>query len=236
MAKRNRVGARKSKSRLRAYPIGLPGMFPGDNPAEYDELLLGISSAVSPKDAIEEIGMSDALHYTLESLRWRKIKTRFLCDKIQLRLASLLTNYFMPPRKNEQSEASISPQPFLETFAPPRPMSPEEVEAKKRADKLAGEWASGDAVAADQVREILVSMGQSLDSLIASVFMENIEIVQRIDDMLIKFELQRERILREIDRHRLTFGQVMRNAIDVVERENQLKTTANKILSGKKAA
>lgn len=62
----------------------------GENPEEYDDLLMQVSNAVKPSDAIEEIWLRDIVDLEWEIRRYRWMKTTIVDDAFLLDLEDLL--------------------------------------------------------------------------------------------------------------------------------------------------
>ena len=58
----------------------------GENPEEYDDLLMQVSSAVKPSDAIEEICLRDIVDLEWEKRRYRWMKTTIVNNAFLLEL------------------------------------------------------------------------------------------------------------------------------------------------------
>ena len=55
--------------------FGPPPIINGENASDYNELLLRASSALTPRDFVEEILANDFVYLTWEIWRWRRLKT-----------------------------------------------------------------------------------------------------------------------------------------------------------------
>jgi hypothetical protein len=85
---------------------------------------------------------------------------------------------------------------------------------------LALQWAMRDPKSVKQADDHLKAIGQTLEAATSLTFAENIETIERMDRMVMNAEARRNAALREIERHRSTLGQAMRQASDeVVEAE-----------------
>src|SRR3974390_3393543 len=65
--------AEKNSSETSVF--GPPPLITGENASDYNELLLRASSALTPKDFVEEILADDFVYLTWEIWRWRRLKT-----------------------------------------------------------------------------------------------------------------------------------------------------------------
>jgi hypothetical protein len=88
-----------------------------------------------------------------------------------------------------------------------------------QADGLARSWAAREPGAADAVEERLAKAGSGLEALAAQGLCIGIDNIERIDRMIMTAEARRNAALREIDRHRATLGQQLRQA--ALEAETQ---------------
>jgi hypothetical protein len=82
---------------------------------------------------------------------------------------------------------------------------------------LALDWAKGKRKAIEEVDARLAGMGQTVHSLMAQALTMKIDDFERIDRMILNKQLRRDAILREIDRHRTTLGQKLRDAVEQIE-------------------
>jgi hypothetical protein len=82
---------------------------------------------------------------------------------------------------------------------------------------VAAKWMSGDTAAHEKFDEILKRAGLDMDDVMAEALSSKIDTFERIDRTLASAEARRNNALREIDRHRSTFGAAVRQAIDKVE-------------------
>ena len=81
----------------------------------------------------------------------------------------------------------------------------------------ADNWACGDRAAAASVNHVLTAAGLTMDAVQANTFSALIDRFECIDRMTMMAEGRRDTILREIERHRTSFAQRLRNAIDEAE-------------------
>jgi hypothetical protein len=77
---------------------------------------------------------------------------------------------------------------------------------------LAEDWAAGDPDVIKEVKKRLASAGLSMDAVMAHTFAAKITEIERIDRLTMNAELRRNAALREIERHRASFGQALRRA------------------------
>jgi hypothetical protein len=82
---------------------------------------------------------------------------------------------------------------------------------------LAKAWAARDRSAIKQVDELLASAGLTMDAVMARTLSLELDDIERIDRMIASAEGRRNAILREVDRHRTTWGQNLRRTVQQIE-------------------
>ena len=83
--------------------------------------------------------------------------------------------------------------------------------------KLAKAWAARDQGAIKRVDKLLASAGLTMDAVMAQTLSISLDDIERIDRMIATAEVRRNAILREVDRHRTTWGQELRRAAQQAE-------------------
>jgi hypothetical protein len=92
----------------------------------------------------------------------------------------------------------------------------------EEADELSKAWSARDPEAIKAVEELLAARGQTMELAAARGFEARIEIFERIDRMAMAAEARRNSALRELERHRASLAQALRQASDdVIEAEYQ---------------
>jgi hypothetical protein len=90
----------------------------------------------------------------------------------------------------------------------------------KAAEAIAREWAVRDRAAVKIVDQHLKAMGLNMDAAIAQALAMRIDQFERIDRMVMNAEGRRNAALREVERHRSSLAQALRQASDeVIEAE-----------------
>ena len=82
---------------------------------------------------------------------------------------------------------------------------------------LAKAWAARKQSAIERVDKLLASAGLTVDAVMAQTLSNNLNDIERIDRMIAAAEARRSAILREVDRHRTTWGQDLRRAVQQAE-------------------
>jgi hypothetical protein len=83
---------------------------------------------------------------------------------------------------------------------------------KFEPDELLHDWAARDPDAVKEVDRLLALDGHTIDDLAAQVLSIEIERFERIDRMIMNAEARRNAALRELERHRATLAQALRQA------------------------
>jgi hypothetical protein len=84
---------------------------------------------------------------------------------------------------------------------------------REQADGLARSWAARKPGASAAVEEHLAAAGIGLDGVAAQGLCVKLDVIERIDRMIMAAEARRNAALREIDRHRATLGRALRRAV-----------------------
>jgi hypothetical protein len=183
--------------------LGPPPLLTGEDQSGYNDLLARVSAAVKPRDILEEIWLRDFLDLAWESLRYRRLKSALL-DGAAARGLSDVLDPLLRVRRAADAEAGIEPDPYLSSGI-----------------VLAEMWAAGDGKAVARVEKILAAAGQSRDRGMerarAQALAYRIGHVERIERMLAGAEARRNAVLREIERHRATFGRALERAVAQAE-------------------
>jgi len=85
------------------------------------------------------------------------------------------------------------------------------------ASDLAKAWAWRARTAIKRVDELLASAGLTMDAVMAQTLSVKLNDIERIDRMIATAEGRRNAILRELDRHRTTWGQNLPRAVQQIE-------------------
>jgi hypothetical protein len=81
------------------------------------------------------------------------------------------------------------------------------------AREMAREWAAGNEAATKDVAAALVSVGSSMEAVIARAMSVQLLNMERLDRLLVSAEARRSAALRELDYHRGPLAQKLRRAI-----------------------
>ena len=221
------AGASKALNRISV--LGPAPLLEGEDASAYAELLAQVSSAVKPTDIIEDIWVRDVVDLTWEILRWRRLKANLLSSGIPYHLGNILAPLVNKPVVNKQPAATEETDNLgldLTMFRPSPPSA---------ADKLASKWAAHDPAARSRVERLVVSSKLSMDSVFARALMDRFDDIERIDRLTMILEGRRNSVLREIDRRRASFAQMLRGTVKEIE-DAEFETVEPKTIAVKNAA
>jgi hypothetical protein len=102
-------------------------------------------------------------------------------------------------------------------------------------DDLAKAWAAREKAAIERVDELLASAGLTMDEVMAQTLSINLNDIERIERMIANAEARRNAILREVERHRATWGEDLRRAAQQAE-DVEFETIENKSGKARSAA
>jgi hypothetical protein len=173
-------------------------------------LLARISAAVKPSDTIEEIWVRNIVDFTWECFRWRRLKTSLLADTVPNELEDALEHLV---RKRSTVEEDTEHLPKLNSDFATSPPSRQ----RKLANKLVKKWAARDPAAIERVNKLLASANKTIDTVMARVFVESFDEIDRIDRSITTTEARRNAVLREIDRRRTALAQALRQTLHEAE-------------------
>lgn len=83
--------------------------------------------------------------------------------------------------------------------------------------ELTKQWPTGDAEARAKVDAVLAKAGLGMDAVMAQTLSEHIDIVERIERLMIAAEARRDGMLRELERRRASLAQGVRRALREAE-------------------
>jgi hypothetical protein len=163
-------------------PLGPPSLIDGEDRTAFDDFAARVSSAVRPKDFLEEIWLRDVVDLSWECLRMRRLKAKLISAAMSSGLHRLL-------------------EPLV---------------GYGDASELCSQWETRDRKAMKQVNNYLADVGATMETVTAWTLSKNIDTIERMDRMIMSAEARRNAALREVDRHRASLAQVLRQASDDV--------------------
>jgi hypothetical protein len=209
----------------RIAPFGPPPLIQGEDRGAYNKLLARVSAAVKPVDILEEFWVHDVVDLEWEVLRLRRLKAALMTNSASKALRTVLDRLLDEETDDTDDDEMGYPDdemgdPSEETGDPGEETGdPDEETDGTEWDpsRLAKEWVRKSPDAIKEVDRILASNDLTMDAVRAEMLSENIDHVERIDRMIAMAEARRNAALREVDRHRATFGQELRSTVREIE-------------------
>ena len=188
--------ASKALSHLSIF--GPPPLLKGEDAAAYDELLARVSGNVKPSDIFEEIWVREMVDLMWENCRWRRCLANLLESAAQKNLGPILQKIWQNRPKPQSSSGSLM----------------NKLQAAKMSlnvgEQLASLCAAGKKDAIECVQKLLLSVGMTMDSVVAQASASELDKIERFNRLIASTEWRCNALLREIDRRRVTFAQKLR--------------------------
>jgi len=104
------------------------------------------------------------------------------------------------------------------------------------AEQVAQMWALREKSAVVKAEAVLASAGLTTESVIAQTLALKIDVIERVDRMLVMAEARRNSVLREIARHRASFARTARRVVQDVEDAEEIEGPGCKLIGADEAA
>jgi hypothetical protein len=104
------------------------------------------------------------------------------------------------------------------------------------AEQVAQMWALREKSAVVKAEAVLASAGLTTESVIAQTLALKIDVIERVDRMMVMAEARRNSVLREIDRHRASFARTARRVVQDVEDAEEIEGPGCKLIGADEAA
>jgi hypothetical protein len=219
MASRTIPAKRTTQRSKKPLFFGPPPLIAGEDPAAYDDLLERFTAAIKPTDVLEEMWMRDSVDLTWETQRLRHLKAALL-KWIMLEKLSFILEPVELESSDEELEAESSDEELEAESSDEEPpadeLEDESSDYELSTEELAERWAARDPQAIEEVNEQLASKGLTVEDVTARALSAEIENFERMDRMVMNAEARRNAALRELERHRMTLAQALRQASDNV--------------------
>jgi hypothetical protein len=212
--------------RTPTFPFGPRPILNGEDSEAFDVLFTSISMDVKPTDFIEKIWIWDVADLTWEILRYRRIKENWLGAVKSYALENELEHILDKKGEIGWNQLSESEQADLVLEARENPPT-----SLPREKKLVRKWTSGDPVAMKQVDKLLSWDNETVDTVEARAFVEKLDIIEALQRLIATLEARRDAILREIDRHRAVFAQLLHTKLQDVEMEGEFEPVETKAIA-----
>jgi hypothetical protein len=228
MASRTIPAKRTTQRSKKPLFFGPPPLIAGEDPAAYDDLLERFTAAIKPTDVLEEMWMRDSVDLTWETQRLRRVKAALLKWIMLEKLSLILEPVALESSDDELEAESSDDEPEDESSdeeleaessdeePPADELEDESSDYELSTEELAERWAARDPQAIEEVNEQLASKGLTVEDVTAQALSAEIENFERIDRMVMNAEARRNAALRELERHRMTLAQALRQASDNV--------------------
>jgi hypothetical protein len=155
----------------------------GESEQDYDSLLVNVSAAVQPDDAIETLSVKDIVDLRWETMRLRRLQASLLMSAARSILANLL----------RIEDAGLIDG--VRVFTVP--------------DLLKG-IADRDDKAIAEVEKVLAGRGKDLDAILAEALVDKLDEIGAMERMIAGADARQSRLLRDIDRRREAFAHRLR--------------------------
>ena len=174
--------------------LGAPPLIPGEAASDYEQLLTAVINVMKPVDFLETMWTRDVVDLQWEIIRFRRIK------------ADVITSFY-EDRCLER---------LLQTKIREREFEARAKEKKKKKDIVSYEGRRLERSA--QIGEAeFETRAKLLKNNIASVVAFRIDVLERIDRMVMTMEARRKAAYHEAERHRIGLGERLRHATEQVE-------------------
>jgi hypothetical protein len=182
--------------------FGPPPILPGEDASAYGTLLARVSADVRPKDIIEKFWVRDIVDLTWDVFRLRKIK------------AGLAAQHFLDVLSNRLDG--------LVEDSPGYPSSTEGLNIQEINNSLCYtlpyQWVKKEPDVVAWVSELEANKDISMNEVLASAFVRNLDRIERVDRLLTVAESRRNVAFREIERRReIAFSRSLRGAVQQAE-------------------
>jgi hypothetical protein len=104
------------------------------------------------------------------------------------------------------------------------------------SEQVAQMWALREKSAVAKAEAVLASAGLTAESVIAQTLALKIDVIERVDRMMVNAEYRRNSVLREIDRHRASFARTARRVVEDVEDAEEIEGPGCKLIVADEAA
>ena len=183
--------------------FGKPPLLNNENPGHYKRLLEKITHTVAPKDTIEWFWVKDVTDLLWEIQRLRRFKATII-------------NYGRKDALTQLFKLAIDDGQLGESYI------------DEEAKRLAHESIAGDPKARQEANALLKKNSFDEESIRARAFHEYIETIETTDRLLVAAEFRRDKILREIDHHRETLSQRLREIAEASNKAIRLPAPGKK--------
>jgi hypothetical protein len=188
--------------------FGPPPILEQEDSAAFDALHKHVTKDVQPVGILEKIWVWEIVVLTWEILRWYRVKNELVKSGLPAGLAEILRPYAQTVHRETpeyEKAAKIGTMDAMLKHEANRPLIEEHI---------AQGWAAKDPDHVAMIDEFVASGALSMDQVMSKAFVENLDPIERIDRLIMSAENRRNAALREIERHRRSFAQALRDAVE----------------------
>ena len=162
----------------------------------YNRLRARVLAFVKPADILEEIWTGEFIDLEWDIHRYRRMKTHLMTAAMQEAFVELLSPI--------EDQSYDFPREFKSEFT--------------TTETLVRQWYWGSEDARKRVNELLSSQSNlTMETVKARAFAKELPNIMRVEQLISNSEARRNATLREIERHRETFGRRLREASDNIQ-------------------
>jgi hypothetical protein len=172
----------------------------GEDANAYNALLTQVSKEVQPSTTVERIWVREVVDDTWELLRFRRAVTNLISYAIPFSLQQVLAQI-----------VGVSTN-------------------SSWVNEIVKKWEEQKLSAINRVKDLLASKWKPFDAVIAITLADKLDTVERLEHLITIAKGRRDATLREIDRRRAAFGQILRDKVREVE-DAEFKTVEPKAMT-----
>lgn len=172
--------------------FGVPPLLKGEDPSQYNQLLIGVSSSVVPLDIFERAFVRTIVNLIWETNRYRRMIANTLTAAEQQALERVLKVLL------DGTETANVFDGFLKT----------------KSQELAQQYVLQQQPAVQEVDALLASAGLNFETVKATAFSLRQREIESLNRMVASAEARMKTTLREVDRHRKGFGLQVHHVIE----------------------
>ena len=204
------------KAFRRPHLFGPPPILEGEDTSAYNEILDRVFGAVGPTDFVEEIWVRDLADVTWTMFRWRRIVAALLIERVSQDVNDQAISLAVAETKQMTGTEKKEMDALLDTNS--RLSWETRVAQNPRAsEKFQELWSSAKSTL-------------NMDLIRARAMQNNLDMIERIENLITIAQRRIDEVIRELDRHRIMQKQL--NSFQ--DREGaKFETTQPKMIEGK---
>jgi|SRR5262245_28359695 len=219
MTRNNADCRQKAAPSAEAFAVfGPPPLLDGEKREAYEQLLERIAADVGPESTIEMMWVRDIVDLVWETLRYRRFRSLIIDAAREEALRFMLGLHFMAAK-------AAAAEPRADGAGGATPEADDDADelgditgagaAGRMATRLAAGWWQ-DPAAKDAVSKILEQHQLSEETITAEAYRRRGEDIDRIEKLLVSAEVRRNKVLKEIAKHRKSLADAARASAERV--------------------